>query len=170
MAIKLIIFDLDDTLLDTSSLLIPIAKTPAFFERIQKPLPLMEGAQQNLDLLKSKYALALLTYGNLKSQQQKVKSMGISNYFERMYFADPDKNENKRMHFERCIVDFGVTATEALSIGNRRSTDIREAKQVGLRACLFQYGEHSQETPQCPEDVPDFTVKNHRELLTICQL
>lgn len=130
----------------------------------------MEGAQKNLELLEKKYSLALLTYGNLTSQQQKVKSMGISNYFQKMYFADPDKNENKRMHFLKSIADFGVNASEALSIGNRRSTDIREAKQIGLRACLFHYGEHSQETPQCPEDVPDFVVKNHQELLTICQL
>ena len=97
MKIKAIVFDLDDTLLDTTTLLIPIARTPAFYERIRKPLPLMEGSRQNLDYLVKKYPLFLLTMGDLESQKAKIKSLGIENYFQDLFFVDPNQTETKKM-------------------------------------------------------------------------
>ena len=58
MKIQLIVFDLDDTLLDTWRLLIPIARTQAFEDRIKQELPLMPGALENLKALSGKYKLA----------------------------------------------------------------------------------------------------------------
>ena len=57
-----------------------------------------------------------------------------------------------------------------LSIGNRRSTDLREAKRQGGMTCLFRYGEHQNELVECPEDIPDFVTDNHAELIRICGL
>lgn len=168
--IKVLVFDLDDTLLDTTGLLIPIAKTPAFHERIRKPLPLLEGAQKNLQTLKTKYRLALLTMGHVESQQAKVQSLGIAHFFERFYFADPQKKETKQDKFQEMLSDFKISGSEFMSIGNRRSTDIRDAKKVGGWTCLFKYGEHQDEQPSQPEDVPDFEVLSHQDLVRVCQL
>lgn len=170
MKIKVIVFDLDDTLLDTSRLLIPIAKTPAFFERIKQSLPLMENARQNLDQLKKSYRLALLTYGHVDSQKQKVKSLGIEKDFEKFYFADPTKAETKLQYFKTIAADFAIQPSELLSIGNRRSTDVRDAKIMGCQTCLFHYGEHFDEKILVPEDQPDFTVTQHHELIKACRL
>lgn len=170
MKIKLIVFDLDDTLLDTTRLLIPIARTPAFEERIRQPLPLMPGARENLEYLKDRYILTLLTQGRIEAQMQKVKSLGIESYFKEQYFADPSLSHTKGQFFAQVIRDFGLHPLEALSIGNRRATDIREAKKVGARTCLFNYGEHVHETAELPEDNPDFEVRSHEELIKTCQL
>ena len=168
--INTLVFDLDDTLLDTTRLLIPIARTPAFHQRIREPLPLFPGAKENLEHLKSKYRLLLLTQGHVESQKCKVMSLQIGEYFEKCYFADPSKNETKLMKFQELITDFRLNPGEFLSIGNRRSTDIRHAKQAGGVTCLYRYGEHIDEKPECNEDIPDFEVTGHSELIKICKL
>lgn len=167
---KLIIFDLDDTLLDTTQLLIPIAGTLEFEKRIQEPLPLLDGALRNLQILKDQYQLALLTQGRPDAQTKKIQSTGILNYFLKIYIADPKKNENKALYFPRIAQEFSIRPEYILSIGNRRHTDIREAKKVGMQTCLFHYGEHSDESIEQIEDQPDYVVKNHSELLEICKL
>lgn len=170
MKIKIIVFDLDDTLLDTTNILIPIARTPEFEKRIREPLPLLEGALENLEYLKNKYTLALLTQGRIDAQMQKVQSLGIGHYFQEQFFADPLQHHTKGAFFSQIIETFQVKPNEVLSIGNRRATDIREAKKVGAQTCLFMYGEHLQEPAEVPEDIPDFQVQSHAELIDVCQL
>jgi putative hydrolase of the HAD superfamily len=170
MKIELIVFDLDDTLLDTSEILIPIAHTQAFEDRIRQPLPLIPGARENLEYLKDRYQLALLTQGRLDAQMQKVKSLGIGHYFKEQYFADPNQQRPKSVLFAEIIKDFKLHPLSVLSIGNRRSTDIREAKKVGARTCLFRYGEHQNEEAEVPEDIPDYEIHSHKELISTCQL
>lgn len=166
MSYDLIVFDLDDTLLDTHQLLIPIAKTKAFFERIEKPLPLIPGALENLHYLKNKYPLALLTFGDKNIQKKKISSMNIASFFKEVYLADPQDQMDKEAFFRQIKGQY----PHFLSIGNRRSTDIRGAKKVNGRTCLFKYGEHQNELVEQSEDIPDFEISHHQELITVCQL
>ncbi|GIL17612.1 MAG: hypothetical protein BroJett040_13630 [Oligoflexia bacterium] len=168
--IKAIVFDLDDTLLDTSGLLIPIAETPEFFLRIQRPLPLMPGALENLHYLKPKYHLILMTQGKIPVQKQKIVSLGIEVLFHQIVYVDIEANENKQMAFENLIQSGHLTKGKFLSVGNRLSTDIREAKRSGGFTCWFKYGEHQDEKPRFPEDFPDYTVLSHQEIISTCHL
>lgn len=168
--IKAIIWDLDDTLLDTTQLLIPIARTPAFEKRIREPLPLLSGANENLRLLSTKYLCFLLTYGRVEAQQQKLASLGIAPFFRACFFVDPQKGEMKSDYFAKIPGEWGLRPHEVLSVGNRRSTDIGEAKDQGLQTCLFHYGEHQDEPAKRPEDLPDFEVHHHEELILKCHL
>lgn len=168
--IKALIWDLDDTLLDTTRLLIPIARTPAFEQRIREPLPLLDGAGANLRELSQRYVCFLLTYGRVEAQQQKLESLGIRPYFRACYFADPLKQETKSQYFKRIPAEWGLKPSEVISIGNRRSTDIGEAKDFGLQTCLFRYGEHQDEPILRDQEKPDFEVHHHGELIQICRL
>lgn len=170
MNIKVIVFDLDDTLLDTSKLLIPVAGTPDFFARIQQPLPTMEGAEENLKRLASKYDLALITQGNVKVQRQKLMSLALEHFFKKSYFVDSGAQENKQIYFQKILQDFQILPAQMLSVGNRRSTDIRGAKSLGAKTCLLRYGEHQNEAPEVAEDVPDYEIRNHQELIAVCKL
>jgi putative hydrolase of the HAD superfamily len=172
MSIELIVFDLDDTLLDTTNLLIPIARTAAFEKRIREPLPLMPGAEKNLKYLFSRYDLALLTQGRIDAQKEKIKSLGIEQYFSQILIFDPslESGVSKKKYFEQIVQEAGLTPNTVLSIGNRRTTDIREAKRVGAMTCLFKYGEHQSEVIEIPEDKPDFEINDHSELIQTCNL
>lgn len=162
-------FDLDDTLLDTSSWLIPIAHSPLFQERISQPLPLMPGARENLDYLSTKYDLFLLTLGQPQVQEKKVTALNLQKYFREMLFANTEAGETKESFFQK-LSGRVQSPSSILSIGNRRSQDIRFAKRHGMKTCLFDYGEHQQEKPEGLQDHADFEVHNHFELVRRCQL
>lgn len=164
-----LVFDLDDTLLDTTRLLIPIARTPAFYKRIQEPLPLMQGALENLQRLKENYRLILLTQGHVESQNHKVNSTGIRGFFSEVWIVDPTTPDTKHTYFSRLAESLPKTE-QFLSIGNRLSTDIREAKRVGGLTCWFRYGEHQNEAIESALDEADFQVETHAQLIQICRL
>lgn len=170
MKIRHLIFDLDDTLLDTTQSLLSIANSPDFENRLRKPLPLLPGALENLKTLKASYRLFLVTQGRAHLQKLKVETLGIGSYFDRLYIADLSQGESKGDLFRRICSELGAPAESFLSIGNRRSTDIREAKKCGMQTCLFCYGEHADEIASCPEDIPDFEIHAHDELVTVCKL
>ncbi len=166
--IDIIVFDLDDTLLDTSRLLLPISNTPEFEKKISEKLPLMEGAQSNLDYLFKKYRLVLLTQGKREIQFAKIQSLGISNFFYKILFADLALNEKKEDYF-RQISEWVQPGSRFLSIGNRISTDLIPAKRFQALTCHFRYGEHLEEKVQS-EQASDFVINNHKELILKCNL
>jgi putative hydrolase of the HAD superfamily len=168
--IKVIAFDLDDTLLDTTSLLLPVARLPEFFQRISRPLPWMDGALALLTTLKTKYRLALVTQGDPQVQKQKVLSLEAAPHFEHIYYVDLAKAETKKTYFEKILKDFKVSADELLSVGNRRSTDIKWAKKMGAQTCLFNYGEHRFEIASHDDEIPDFQIEKLGELVGTCKL
>lgn len=166
--IDIIVFDLDDTLLDTSRLLLPISNTPEFEKKIHERLPLMEDALSNLEYLHEKYRLILLTQGKKEIQFAKIKSLGISEFFYKVLFANLDLNEKKEDYF-RQIKDWVRPGHRFLSIGNRISTDLIPAKKFQALTCHFKYGEHLEEKVQS-EEISDFVIHNHKELILKCNL
>jgi putative hydrolase of the HAD superfamily len=168
--VKHLIFDLDDTLLDTTQLLLPIKDTPEFFKRIAEPLPLMPGALENLKYLKNRYKLHLLTQGNPQLQEIKIRSLNISSFFDSIWIADPKKNQGKKEYFASFCEAHSALAKEVMSIGNRKSTDIGPAKEMGFYTCWFAYGEHSSEEISNPNEKPDFIILNHFEMIKTCRL
>ena len=170
MTITSIAFDLDDTLLDTSRILIPVAGTPEFESLIGKPLPLMPGAKDNLESLKNKYRLFLVTQGDQKVQNQKIASLGIESYFREIYVAKAVPADAKRECFSKIFSTHHLLPQQMLAIGNRRSSEIRQAKKLGAWTCLMHHGEHINEPIEEPEDIPDFEIFNHQQLIKICQL
>lgn len=165
-----LIFDLDDTLLDTSRLLIPIARTPEFERRILEPLPLMDGARENLQILSHKYHLSLVTQGNPRVQMAKIQSLGVADFFRHLEIVDTSLDPSKSKAYRHVSAMMGIEPARILSIGNRRSTDIRAAKALGMLGCLFKHGEHQNEVPEGPDDIPDFEVTHHRDLIRVCNL
>lgn len=223
---KSIAFDLDDTLLDTSGILVPAASRRAceamlaaglqcsldeclqmrhdmasqqshteIFTRIVKrfgtsqpekavegalqefynpavpaTLPLMPGALENLEYLKKDYQLFLVTMGSKTSQEQKIKALGIAHHFQKIYILNGFIGEKKDLAFRDILASQQHAPHELISIGNRLSSEIRDGKRLGADTCYFAYGEHVGEIPQYPEDHPDFTITQHKDLIPVCGL
>ena len=152
---KAIAFDLDDTLLDTSGILVPGASVDAFniligaglklnlhdceIKRLEiiktyshrevflhlaqhfgssstvnavpeaikafyEPtlpdhLPLLPGALKNIQYLKGKYSLFLVTAGVDNVQRQKAQALGVAHEFEKIYVTNSLLKEKKREDF-----------------------------------------------------------------------
>lgn len=225
-SIKCIAFDLDDTLLDTSGILVPEASRracqaminyglecelqqcldlrgqltidhshteifPIIAERysctqpeqaiaaairefynpeIPDFLPPLPGVIENLEYLSTKYQLFVVTMGNQATQLKKVNALKISHYFEKIYVVDSLQQQKKRKAFEDIIASHNIQPEELLSIGNRISSEIRDANVLGAKSCHFYFGEHRDEPFGTPFDKPHFIIKNHRELRSTCNL
>lgn len=224
--IKAVALDLDDTLIDTSQSLVPIASRAAFqamsklglqidfeaFEEERKigalsmshqkifkviadkfcpnpsadlaeagiqafynppipdKLPLLEGAAENLEILFKKYPLFLVTSGSIPTQKRKILATGAQNKFQKIYTLDSFKKERKRTAFEDILQNLSLKPEELISIGNRLSQEIHDAKELGCMTCYFKYGEHVGESIRNKFEIPDFTVESHKELLSTCRL
>jgi putative hydrolase of the HAD superfamily len=223
--LRCIAFDLDDTLLDTTNIFVPLATEKAFeilkelplnydletfnnkckqlaktlshpeifsqlvseksarsaelvkkatlafyTPQIPPKLPLLPDALENLLYLKKNYLLFLVTSGLPDVQTRKIAACGIQDFFERCFVIENLKGERKKTAFESIIRDLHIQPSQLLSCGNRLALETRDAKLCGAKTCYFKYGEHVGEFPTQPEDVPDYTITHHRELITTCQL
>jgi protein MpaA len=162
--IDYIVLDLDDTLLNTSELLLPIKEHRDYLNYIAKKLPLMAEALNNLVYLRSKFELILLTYGDEKIQKQKIKSLAIEKYFSRIEICPNDSFLGKEDFFK------SLSDRSFMSIGNRIKTDLAPAKEFGGWTCLFSHGEHEKENELQPKAIVDYKIKSHLDLIQECSL
>lgn len=226
MSIKAIAFDLDDTLLDTSGLLVPAASRHAF-QLLQKAgltlsleecekfrldlirttshkdvfkklaaeygteetmkavalankafyepvlpehLPLLPGAKENLEILSKKYHLYIVTAGYQEAQLNKVKSLGIAQYFKNVFVVNSLEKERKLAPFKKILELENIQPRELLCIGNSLSSEIHDARELGATSCYFQFGEDRGAVPTEPERRPHYHIYNHAELIPTCSL
>lgn len=224
--IKVIAFDLDDTLLDTSGLLAPAATREAFdtmikaglklnleeceklrvewikeishrdvFEklalhhgtadtrlaaematqlfyepRLPQKLPLLEGARENLDYLKKKYSLYLVTAGTEDAQLRKVKALGVENDFKEIFVVNSLKKNRKKAAFLEIIEKNQIQPQELLCIGNSLTSEIRDAIEIQALSCYFEFGEDRGTLTNDPLLKPTYHIRQHSELITTCRL
>jgi putative hydrolase of the HAD superfamily len=167
---KAIIFDLDDTLLDTSGSLLKLVNSDDYMQAVRRPLPYLPCAKENLIYLSRNYPLYLVTIGNVAVQRAKIESLQIAHFFREIFIANREVGETKKTYYQTVVNKTGAPPPQILSVGNRRTVDVRLSKQVGLKTCLLSYGEHSDEVPEVREDYPDYTIDHHKDLLSTCLL
>lgn len=224
--IKAIALDLDDTLLDTTGLLVSKASREAFqhlinfglklsldecekfridlikhmthrdvFEKLsvtygdlntqlqtQKAielfynpklpsvLPLLPGARENINYLKNKYKLYLVTAGNLQAQLNKAKALGIENDFIKIFVINSVIKEKKKNAFIEIIQTNQIKNQELLCIGNSLSSEINDAIEIQAKSCYFEYGEERGESSIHLIKQVNFHIKAHAELIGTCRL
>lgn len=224
--IKAIALDLDDTLLDTTGLLVTKASREAFqhlidfglklsleecekfridlikqmthrdvFEKLsidygdsntqqqlQKSidlfynpklpsvLPLLAGARENINYLKNRYKLFLVTAGNLQAQMNKAKALGIENDFIKIFVINSVIKEKKKNAFMEIIQTHQLKNHELLCVGNSLSSEINDAIEIQAKSCYFEFGEERGESSRHLLKHVDFHIKSHAELIGTCQL
>ncbi len=225
--IKAIAFDLDDTLIDTTHLLVPAASRSAYeamtsaglqcsfetFERERKAgalsmkhemifqllaqkyapaekwqtsaqagslafynpvipshLPLLPGARENLENLSKRYALFLVTSGHPDTQTKKAEASQTRGFFQKFFMIDGRNKQRKSLAFKEIISSLNLSPANLLSVGNRLSQEIHDAKELGSQTCYFKFGEHVGEQPRNEFEIPDFVIEKHEDLISTCRL
>ena len=140
-----------------------------YFAKLPHNLPLIEGARQNLDYLKPKYALYLVTAGIESSQLGKVAALDIEKDFRKVFVVNSILKHKKKDAFNEIIKMENIKPDELLCVGNSLLSEIQDALQIGAKACYFEHGEERGKLSDLPRH-PDFHVKNHSELIKTCQL
>lgn len=142
----------------------------SFYEaKLPTSLPLIEGARQNIDYLKTKYTLYLVTAGVEKSQLEKVKALGVLPDFKKVYVVNTLTKQRKYDVFTDIIKDMGIKNEELLCIGNSLLSEIQDAVTIGAKACYFEFGETRGSLADLHKQ-PDYHITKHSQLIATCQL
>ena len=122
----------------------------------------MPGARELLETLAPRYDLYLATNGTPVVQAGRIQSAGIAPYFKDIFISERlGANKPSPAFFQACfaaIPNFDPAA--ALVVGDSLTSDIRGARNVGLRSCWYNL----EDLPSRPDIVPDYTIHALEEL------
>lgn len=94
---------------------------------LEKPIELLEGVEETLHLLKSRYRIVVATKGDLLDQERKLKKSGLENYFHHIEIMS-DKQESD---YCKLIRHLDIKPAEFLMIGNSLKSDIMPVLALG---------------------------------------
>ncbi len=130
-------------------------------ERRSRPY-VYEETYQILDALKGKVKLLLLTNGSPDLQQEKLAGVPkLPPYFD-VIMISGDHGEGKPAPsiFNKALDNLGVSADEALMVGDKLATDIKGANGVGIRSVWI----NRKQLPESDEIIPVYRIEHLMEL------
>ena len=110
-----------------------LADFQTYFPDVCVPFP---RAHQTLSLLREQgLGMGLVTNGRVASQQPKIDGLGIASYFHTILISEAEGvRKPDREIFRRATDTLGVSAEEAVMVGDNPETDIGGAKSFGMKA------------------------------------
>ena len=112
-----------------------------YIENLPKFNHLIQGTEEILNYLKSKYQLHIITNGFQEVQSRKMQSTNIDHYFDQIITSETVgvKKPNPKV-FEYALTASGAQNYESIMIGDSLEADIQGAIDVGMKAiyCDFE--------------------------------
>ena len=143
----------------------------AFYSPVlPEKLPLLPGALDNLKYLKPKYPMYVVTAGFEVAQNDKIKTLGIKNFFKQIFVINSLAKQRKKDSFLKILELEKIKPEELLCIGNSLSSEIKDALSIGAKTCYFQFGEDRGEVDQEFYKKINYRVTNHFDLIETCEL
>lgn len=134
-----------------------------YIERIVKKDRLIDGAKELLDYLKQKYKISTISNGFTEMQFRKMKSAGLSSYFDKVILSDEvGINKPHPDIFDYALREAGVERANAIMIGDNYFSDIAGASNSGIDQIWFN------PAGKLATDLkPTYTVRNLNEIKNI---
>jgi putative hydrolase of the HAD superfamily len=104
-------------------------------DMMDEELQLLDGVQETLDSLYSKYPLMMITKGDLFEQHRKIARSGIDHYFDVIEVV-ADKNIEI---YRNLLKTHKINPSEFLMIGNSLRSDIHPVVKLGANAVYVPY-------------------------------
>ena len=99
-------------------------------ELLQKPIELLDGVHETLEVLSGKYKLIVATKGDLKDQQSKLHRSGLGHYFHHIEVM-ADKQE---INYQKLLSRLEIQPNEFFMIGNSLKSDVLPVLAIGSYA------------------------------------
>ncbi len=99
-------------------------------EMLEKPIELLEGVEQTLKTLQSKYRLILVTKGDLLDQERKLEKSRLVKYFHHIEILTDKKPNN----YNKLLLHLDCKPSEFLMVGNSLKSDVLPLLEVGAEA------------------------------------
>jgi putative hydrolase of the HAD superfamily len=97
---------------------------------LEKPIELLDGVEETLAHLSSKYKLIVATKGDLKDQHRKLHQSGLGIYFHHIEVL----SDKKMIDYEKLLKRLDVLPKDFLMIGNSLKSDILPVLELGGNA------------------------------------
>lgn len=102
---------------------------------LRHPVELLPGAAEVVPLLAKTHRLLLITKGDLRDQERKLRKSGLEEHFKHVEILS-DKNASI---YGRVLSRHGIDPAEFLMIGNSLKSDILPVLDLGARAVYVPY-------------------------------
>ncbi len=96
-------------------------------ELLEKPIELLDGVEQTLQILHKKYKLIVATKGDLKDQQSKLHRSGLGHFFHHIEVM----SDKKETDYEKLLQRLGIEPSQFLMIGNSLKSDVLPVLNIG---------------------------------------
>jgi putative hydrolase of the HAD superfamily len=137
---------------------------------LDHPPGLLPGAREGLEYLAGEAKLALISdtaFSPGAVLRELMESLGIGGYFSAYIFSDETGVAKPHPEaFRRALEPFGATPAEAFHIGDIERTDIRGAKEAGMKAVLYRGDEHKSKYAE-DETAADAVMEHWSEIAAI---
>lgn len=153
----LIIFDLDDTLINTSSIMVG-----GYTEKKLDQISLFPGVKEFLNNFKGKKVL-VTKETDLGLQNRKIDFLGIRNYFNLILICYTDKE--KKTCFQKVLAKF--PNQDIWVVGDRIDAEIRYGNELGLKTVRFKQGKYKDLKIKDSSENPNYEVKSFLELFKL---
>lgn len=135
-------------------------------DMINKPVILLEGVENVLNILSKEYRLVLVTKGDLLDQERKLNKSGLIDYFHHIEVVSYKKEEN----YLKLLTHLDIIPSEFLMVGNSLKSDVLPLINIGAHSMHVPF-----HTTWIHEDVSDIeqttnnylTVKNLSDILKV---
>ena len=97
---------------------------------ISRPVELLDGVEDVLQVLSQKYRLIVLTKGDLLDQERKLEKSGLSKYFHHVEVLSDKKETN----YKNLLDHLEIEVSEFLMVGNSLKSDIIPILNIGASA------------------------------------
>lgn len=104
-------------------------------ELLEKPVLLIDGVEEVLKSLKTRYRLVMATKGDLLDQERKLKKSNLAQYFHHIEIM----SEKKEADFEKLIRHLDIKPNELMMIGNSIKSDILPVLNIGGHGIHIPY-------------------------------
>ena len=122
---------------------------------------LLPGARELMAGLATSYKLALLTNGAPDLQREKIAASGLESFFQAIAVSgEHGIGKPKPEIFHRLLAELGVTADEAVMVGNSLERDIAGSRNAGIRSIWIRVPGSEEQA----EVTPDHTITNLAEI------
>ena len=122
----------------------------------------MPGAEELLAALYGRYELYIVSNGTPKVQAGRIASAGIAPYFEAIFVSEElGAVKPSAEFFARSVGKIpGFDPGRALLVGDSLTSDIRGARNAGIRSCWYNF----RGDPPRPDIPADFEIRELGEL------
>lgn len=104
--------------------------------------------------------LALISRGRQDQRINEVELYGVLPFFDFVKIVEEKSKED----FEEITVKLGFLPSEILVVGDRINSEIKQAKQAGMKTLWYRNGKFANEFPETESEKPDGTIYDLAEV------